>query len=531
MYISCFVFGALVISDTIEYLAFRPVLEDTRFRSINSAVDNLASLIAEGLWDYNLATAEESAVALLEGEFISGIIVHTHDGEFVYRGGDLANTDYLNPQIEAREESIDRNAFVIKMPLIISLSGVDDKVFNIGTMEIRSDNRLISEQLNNLGIITLTATVILILTLQAIFYFVVRHTIAKPLEAVTWHVQKFAANLDEGVIAESTELAKRRDEIGRLYQIFNHQRQALIERDNELNRYREQLEETILERTSELRETNESLQDSLKQLKLAQDELIQSEKMASLGALVSGIAHEVNTPLGVAITASSHLGQELKNTRSMIDENKLTKTKFDDFLGECDNAEKLLTNNLGRAVQLINSFKQIAVDKSHNEYREVNVGDYLKEIIFSLQPTLKKTSIQVLVTAEESDKVRLPVGAIAQIFTNLIMNSYIHGYDSGKHAGTIAINVTRENDKQLRIIYQDDGKGMDEHTLKHIYDPFFTTRRSSGGSGLGMNIVYNLVTSKLKGQLDTQSKLGEGLKVNMVIEALSPDYLDSQETL
>jgi len=341
--------------------------------------------------------------------------------------------------------------------------------------------------------------------------------VAKPLELVTQHVQKYATNMDRDANIDLPELSSREDEIGRLFETFNLQRYSLIQRDQSLTEYRERLEQTVSERTAELRDTNATLLESLDQLKKAQAELIQNEKLVSLGTLVSGIAHEVNTPLGIAITAASHLAEEMRITRAALDEQKLTKSGFESFLDECNETEALLTNNLKRAAELIQSFKKVAVDQSSDQERQINLKQYLDEITLSLRPRLKRTGIEVINEIPANIELTIAPGAVAQIFTNLIMNSIIHGFKDKPEGGRILFRALL-GDHQIELIYEDNGAGMDESTLKRIYDPFFTTRRSEGGSGLGMNIVYNLVTSKLNGYIETTSQPGYGLKVTMTIK-------------
>lgn len=516
VYITGSVFSALLITIATQYLALQPILEGTRERSVNAAVENLSGLISQSLWVYNENAARDSARAMLRDQFISGIIVNDHAELFEYRAGDLSDTEHSNPVIDEVIRREEGNALTLVIPLIVRSDSNNDRTFNIGTLQIRSDNALIDEQVNNLARVTLVSTAVIIILLQLLIYYLIRKTIAAPMEQLTQYVQSYATNLDKDAGLDFPWLNSRQDEIGRLFKTFNQQRNDLIQRDQSLKQHRDELEKTVEARTAELQDANATLTESLTQLKHAQAELIQNEKLVSLGTLVSGIAHEVNTPLGISITASSHLEEELRLTQANLDQNKLTKSGFESFLAECNETVSLLINNLNRAAELIKSFKKVAVDQSSDEVRSVNLHLYIDEIILSLRPKLKRTDIEIHNEVDDTIDMTLSPGALAQIITNLIMNSIIHGFDNGEQSGNIWLRAEHRGTR-LALIYSDDGAGVDQQTLKRIYDPFFTTRRSEGGSGLGMNIVYNLVTSKLNGTIETDGAPGKGLKITMTL--------------
>ncbi len=527
IYITTSIVVSLVFAVAIQYMALRPIFEDTRNRNVDAAIENLVGLVAHSLWVFNEQAANEAANAILRDQYISGILVNDHADLYIYRDGDLKDSIFLNPKIDEIMRTKDEHALTVTIPLIVESQNNNQDNFNIGTLQIRSDNELVSQPVHQLAKVTLASTTTLIFILQVFMYFLVRNTVAKPLEMFTSHVQKLVANLSP----DSTEvinpyLQNRGDEIGRLYSSFNQQRQELIERDQNLMAYRVELEETVKARTKELEESNETLSMSLSQLKHAQKELIQNEKLVSLGTLVSGIAHEVNTPLGIAITAASHLKEELRTTSAALDDNKLTKSGFEAFLSSAFETESLLSNNLNRAAKLIKSFKMVAVDQSSEEERIINLSGYIDEIILSLRPKLKHTDIQIIKNIPSNIDIKVTPGPLAQICTNLVMNSIIHGFSNGQKSGAITISAQKE-DENIALTYSDTGIGMDQETLKRIYDPFFTTRRADGGSGLGMNIVYNLVTSKLNGTIESKSDIGEGFSVKMIIRP-SPQSPDNR---
>jgi len=253
-------------------------------------------------------------------------------------------------------------------------------------------------------------------------------------------------------------------------------------------------------------------------LKKTQNELVQTEKMAALGRLVAGIAHEVNTPIGIGVTAASHLKKEIKIFNENYKNESLTKNTFEDFIETSVQSSDILLNNLERAANIIQNFKQVSVDQSSDKIRSFFLKEYLESIIINLKPSLKQSYPLIEILCPQSLQIESNPGAFYQIFTNLIMNSVIHGFEE-KEEGHIIIEVhPKGND--IEIIYKDDGKGMSKENLSKIFDPFFTTRRSLGGSGLGTHIIYNLVTQKLHGTITAKSEEDEGLTFIMYFKGI-----------
>lgn len=280
------------------------------------------------------------------------------------------------------------------------------------------------------------------------------------------------------------------------------------------------LEQMVAVRTAELEHSKRKAEVALVDLKEAQQQLVAAEKMASLGALVAGVAHEINTPLGVAVTATSHLHGELQSVESAIADRSLVWSQVQQFVLLARQCTDMVMRNLDRADRLVKSFKQVSVDQSSEQQRQIHLADYLREIVVSLQPALKRTAHKVRVECAEDIVFTTYPGAIYQVITNLTMNSLIHAFD-GDRIGEIRISGARATGghpevEMVRIEYADNGRGMSAEVVAHVFDPFFTTRRGQGGTGLGMHIAYNLVTQMLRGTIRCESVLGEG--VRFVIE-------------
>lgn len=270
------------------------------------------------------------------------------------------------------------------------------------------------------------------------------------------------------------------------------------------------LRSEVSNRTLELFEKREQLKVVINEMELTKNQLVESEKMASLGNLVSGIAHEVNTPLGLSVTLGSHLQDETKTLLEKIKTGELKRSDLDHYCAETIQNCTLLQSNLERAANLISSFKQVAVDRSSDELRSFKMSEYIDEVILSLRPRLKKTEIEIEknVLPNEPFLISYP-GAVAQVVTNVVMNSVIHAFNNGTEKGNISFTFLVKDEDMLLTI-QDNGKGMPAEVLDKIFEPFFTTERGNGGSGLGMHIVYNLVVHRLGGTIKCKSKLGEG---------------------
>jgi two-component system NtrC family sensor kinase len=275
----------------------------------------------------------------------------------------------------------------------------------------------------------------------------------------------------------------------------------------------DRLERAVHERTAMLEQQNAALNTAMTALQEAQSELVRQEKLASLGRLVAGVAHEINTPLGICVTATSHLVQELKLTREELAAGAMTEDSLQLFLDIVDQSLRIMTTNTQRAAALVRSFKQVAVDQSSDDIRSFNLKAYLQEVLLSLQPKLKGRPVKVEVDCAPDITLDSFPGAVSQIVTNMLMNSLVHGYEHGQ-AGSIVVKAALEGETVV-LDYSDDGAGMDAETLVKLFDPFFTTRRGSGGSGLGAHILYNLVTGPLGGTVKVESAPGQGLRYHL----------------
>lgn len=267
-----------------------------------------------------------------------------------------------------------------------------------------------------------------------------------------------------------------------------------------------QLKAEIAQRIS----TEKTLTETIDQLQNTQNQLIESEKMAALGNLVAGVAHEISTPIGTSITAASTLADETHTFLKAVEQGQVKRSVLSRYIHVAQSSSKLVLSNLHRAGDLVRSFKLVAVDQSHQEQREFNVKAYLQEVVNSLRPQLKNSKHQLLLTGDDSLVITSYPGLLAQIVTNLVTNSLIHAYQPSE-PGLMKVDIQKEPDG-IQLIYSDDGCGISPEKQRKIFEPFYTTARDRGGTGLGLHIVYNLVTQSFFGNIKVDSTVGEGTK-------------------
>lgn len=245
------------------------------------------------------------------------------------------------------------------------------------------------------------------------------------------------------------------------------------------------------------------------ELAQTRDELVQSEKMASLGRMVAGFAHEVNTPVGVAVGAISHHADTLTEIDGLLQTDEVDEQRLRALLAQLREGDALAQSNLQRAARLVQSFKRTSIDQSADDTRDFDLGQLIGDVLFTLQHELKRLPIGVQVDCPAGLTLHGAPGVIEQVLTNLIMNAVLHAFAGGQRSGQIVIAAQRQGDAVLLRV-RDDGLGMSPEVAARVFEPFYTTRRGQGGSGLGLYVCYNLVTQRLGGQITCTSAPGQG---------------------
>ncbi|NVK54250.1 MAG: HAMP domain-containing histidine kinase [Alteromonadaceae bacterium] len=360
---------------------------------------------------------------------------------------------------------------------------------------------------------------ILVLLIAIMIAFKYSQMLISPIQSIVMLLQKVGRTRDYSIRFTQSHireynlmldainlLLSRVEEYVEKQQLAEHQHRELNSR----------LEDEVSQRTVALKSANSELISTLEKLHQFQHQIVENEKMASLGDMVAGVAHEVNTPIGLGITASTMMLDRLAVIDQQFKDKTLKASSMQRFISESRENLNIIYRNLDRAAQLISSFKQVAVDQSSEEPRDINVRQLIDETLMSLQPRLKKVSHQISIECAPTLNVTCKAGPLNQILINLVMNSLIHAFENIE-VGHIDIKVSLTDEQKLKIIYSDNGNGIPDGIKNRIFDPFVTTKRGQGGSGLGMHLVFNLVTQALNGNIRLHSEKGKGVEFTVII--------------
>ena len=271
----------------------------------------------------------------------------------------------------------------------------------------------------------------------------------------------------------------------------------------------------------DLRAAKERAEVALVDLRDTQTSLIEAEKLAALGGLVAGVAHEVNNPVGISLTVASSLKMRCDEFAAEAEAGPMRRSRLIAFVDGNRDAAAQLVANLHRAGDLIQAFKQVAVDRSHADRRSFDLRESVEQIVSSLKPGMRKTRVALHVDVEEGIVMDSYPGPLGQVLTNLFLNTVTHGLPDGA-PGTIGIVARRHGGGQVQILFSDDGVGMTEDVQRQAFEPFFTTRRGRGGTGLGLHIVYNIVTRRLGGRIYLSSLPGTGAVFRILLPIAAP---------
>jgi signal transduction histidine kinase len=487
------------------------------------AMSNVAAFSLEGpLWNLDHDTLFNICDSFFENETVSKIVVTDAALGVVYERsmkGQEHDSKFLKTRtVQIIDNEIERGSIELTMTQYFMFQ----------------ENRRSSQ----LHIIEMLVLVIII----SVILFITIKIITKPLSDLRAALEDIGESRD---IIPQIKM-ETDDEIGELAGSFNMMSYKIYDARKSISQLNEKLEHKVALRTEELNNknvellesievikateeellaSNQNLSRTLRELQEVQDLLVESGKMALLGELVAGVAHEINTPIGVSLTVSSFIEKEVKLLIKKVEAENLTKKEFLDFLDKMDEASGNIVRNLLRAGELIASFKQVAVDQSSQSVRRFNLKEYVDETVMNLHSQYKHRNIEIVNSCDEDLFIVSYPGAYAQILTNLVMNSLIHAFDDHDD-GVITISANLV-DKNIRLIFHDDGHGIPETYIKKVFNPFFTTKRGLGGTGLGLNITYNISVNILKGNITCTSTQESGTTFVLEVPYHHPDIDES----
>ncbi|MFD1623058.1 sensor histidine kinase [Azospirillum griseum] len=324
-----------------------------------------------------------------------------------------------------------------------------------------------------------------------------------------------ARKLGEALAVAAPDCAADFEELVEAFQRSTREQRRLV-------RVSDRLQAQLGAANQELERRRQEAETALAHLREAQEAIIQAEKLASLGALVAGVAHEINTPVGIAVSCASHLADATRELRRLSDDGTISRGDFARYLATAGDTATLILTNCQRAAQLITGFKQVAVDRASAERRRFNLSKTLQETLASLQPKLRPSGHTVTVLCPADVELDSFPGVLSQILANLVMNALTHAFPDGR-AGRLTLAVELSDVNMVRLSFADDGVGMSEDNRLRVFEPFFTTRRGHGGTGLGLHIVHNLVVGALKGSITVDSAIGTGTRFVLLFPRQTPE--------
>jgi two-component system NtrC family sensor kinase len=487
------VVAGVMLASFFSYVEQTSDLREQHIVQIHTEMDHLGALTAlalrEPLWQFEA----EQANSIMEAAFVNPDVVSITIWDD--KGTPFAARQ-RSPEdarlVDQTTHVVERNKTVVgKLTIQMSTAGYLRKVDEVRMQYLRHGVQ-----------ISIGALIVILLLLH--------WRLVRPLEELV----EASGRIEKGQLDVPIRPVFR-DEVGALADSLEATRLALLHliaqlesRNQELTDANEHLEQRVAERT-------ESLERTLLTLERAQEEIIQTEKLASLGRVVAGVAHELNTPIGNALTVASTIQAELVDLKTELASGSMRRSSLRVFIERADEGLALSLSNLERAANLISDFKQVAVDQTSDQRREFDLAEVTTEILNMLQPTIRKSGCEVKRSLSTGIVCDSFPGRYGQVLTNLVMNATIHAFAPGA-TGHISVSVGLVDDETVELVVADDGVGMEDAVRARIFDPFFTTKMGRGGTGLGMNIVHGIATRILGGQITVHSAPGDGSRIRVV---------------
>jgi signal transduction histidine kinase len=538
--IFCCYFIVTVVVTLVQLTAEYKHTEERLVQEIRAMQHTFGPGIADAMWRFNDDVLRGILSGMKELPVVAGIKVADDSGKIVRAVGTVLDEQGVKLAADADgklappqdSDGPFAQMFSQRFPIVFNDENGQSRV--IGTWTVYSSQRIIVKQVEYGFFLILVNSVIKTCALWFIFLFVVRRYLARPLRQLSDHVGRMNIDtlgdrpfvLNDRGHHELHLLTDKLNEMSANIKASIAENQQLYRQlqleQNATRQLNETLERRVAERTADLVKANTDLASALDTLHLAHEELVNSEKLAALGSLVAGVAHELNTPIGNGLMAASALADKTHQFASAY-KTGLTRQATETFIHDATLASDLLMRNIERSADLVASFKQIAVDQASSQRRPFELAEVIAENIKALRPRLKHTAFTIEQAVPGHIVMDSYPGPIGQVLINLVDNALVHGFD-GRERGTIKIAATLAGDGWLELRISDDGAGIAPEHLGRIYDPFFTTRLGAGCSGLGLNIVHNIVTGVLGGKIRAASPGRAGTTFHLQLPLVAPQH-------
>lgn len=489
---------ALTISGAVSYFKTQQRLEAELSEYQKRMVMRMETVVPGVLWNFDDIQLARILDAEMSYSSITGIEIYNGDA---FLDGRIRSDN--GEILKLEQPTLGKEATVFAL----NYSGTENQK-TLGKVHYLTNRSHIEQQLRNQVIEKIIEILILDLLVVLALSSSLQQIVIRPLALLRDRLTQIADRNDSYKdINLPRNLYQEIDEVSVGYNRIAHRLQ-----DDVLN----------LSRTeAAMRLAKEEAETALLQLKDAQKSLVQSEKMASLGSLVAGIAHEINTPIGVILTSASVLHDESMKFHQLVEAGQIKKSDALNYSDTAEQSSSLILSNASRAADLIQSFKRVAVDQTSEVRRDFELHAYLNEIMTSLRPLIKHTSVAIEIDCSETIKMDSFPGAFSQILTNLLNNALLHAFENLDESNAVKnnrITIAAHTEQDWVVLnFSDNGVGIPANIVDKIFDPFFTTKRANGGSGLGLNIVFNLVTQTLGGSIKVFSELGHGTRFEIRI--------------
>ena len=489
-----------------QHLSVEAARQEIRL-DLHNSVETLALSMRPLLWELSRENAEAVAQATLNDErYVSITVTSGLDAQPFVKLMRPTSAENAEAELDSEEREVLH----------------EGKVIGKLTVTMTTAPYLASSQ-RALRWNTLRVAVMLICAIGLIL-LVLQQRLFAPLRQLTQATNRIANKQFEKSIQLPLD-----DEFGDVGAAMEQMRLALLqtfealgEKNRELADHAGHLEQRVTERTLALSHANVELQGALQQLQTAQDSLVESEKLASLGRLVAGVAHELNTPIGNAMTVASTLEEHYRSLLSAMEAGTLKRSTMQEILTSTRDGQQLVYRNLARAAEIIQHFKQLAIDQTSEMRRQFDLAEMLEEVLITLRPHFRHSHLQLELEVAPGIRMDSFPGPLGQVVTNLALNAAFHAFPQPENGHRVRLCISPAGPQQVLLCVTDNGIGMDEEVRRHAFEPFFTTKLGQGGSGLGLHIVRNIVTGLLGGQVELRTEAGQGCEFRITLPLCAP---------